>query len=161
MQIRDFDAADTGALVDLTIETFRPFYEDFVRPLFGDAIFAHQHGRWEQDYRDEVPSLHAPERLSWVAVATVDDDTVGYVSWRVYEGKRHGEIYLLAVSPAARRHNVGRELCMHALDRMTDRGDVDVVGIGTGDDAFHAAARGLYESLGFVKVPTAGYLKAL
>jgi hypothetical protein len=38
---------------------------------------------------------------------------------------------------------------------------VEVVGIGTGDDAFHAAARALYESLGFTKIPTAAYLKKI
>jgi hypothetical protein len=38
---------------------------------------------------------------------------------------------------------------------------VHVVGIGTGDDAFHAAARSLYEGLGFTKIPIAGYLKRI
>jgi hypothetical protein len=38
---------------------------------------------------------------------------------------------------------------------------VEVVGIGTGDDAFHAAARSLYESMGFTKIPIAGYLKKI
>ncbi|HEY3261362.1 MAG TPA: hypothetical protein VGJ95_14025 [Pseudonocardiaceae bacterium] len=38
---------------------------------------------------------------------------------------------------------------------------VEFVGIGTGDDAFHAAARALYESLGFIKIPTAAYLKRI
>jgi len=38
---------------------------------------------------------------------------------------------------------------------------VEVVGIGTGDDAFHAAARALYEDLGFTKIPIAGYLKKI
>ena len=53
-----------------------------------------------------------------------------------------------------------------AADRLVDAAiaemkadGVDVVGIGTGDDAFHSAARGLYESLGFTKIPIAGYLK--
>jgi hypothetical protein len=35
---------------------------------------------------------------------------------------------------------------------------VGVVEIGTGDDDFHGAARGLYEELGFIKIPTANYL---
>jgi hypothetical protein len=38
---------------------------------------------------------------------------------------------------------------------------VEVVEVGTGDDAFHAAAQALYESLGFIKIPTAGYLKKI
>ena len=35
---------------------------------------------------------------------------------------------------------------------------IEVVGIGTGDDAFHAPARALYESLGLTKIPVAAYL---
>lgn len=35
---------------------------------------------------------------------------------------------------------------------------VNVVGIGTGEDDFHAPARALYESLGLTKIPIAAYL---
>lgn len=38
---------------------------------------------------------------------------------------------------------------------------VEVVGVGTGDDPFHAAARSLYEGLGFTKIPTAAYLRSI
>jgi len=38
---------------------------------------------------------------------------------------------------------------------------VGFVEIGTGDDAFHTAARTLYESLGFTKIPVAVYLKKI
>jgi ribosomal protein S18 acetylase RimI-like enzyme len=91
-------------------------------------------------------------------VAELDGAVAGYVAWKVEPHRPdHGEIYLLAVAQAHRRHQVGRELCVHAIDAMKSHG-VAVVGIGTGDDAFHAAARGLYEGLGFTKVPIAGYI---
>jgi hypothetical protein len=38
---------------------------------------------------------------------------------------------------------------------------VEFVSIGTVVDAFHAAARTLYESLGFTKIPVAVYLKRI
>jgi hypothetical protein len=38
---------------------------------------------------------------------------------------------------------------------------VGFVEIGTGDDAFHTAARPLYESPGFTKIPVAVYLKKI
>ena len=38
---------------------------------------------------------------------------------------------------------------------------VEVVELGTGEDAFHTPARALYESLGFLKVPIAGYIKKI
>jgi ribosomal protein S18 acetylase RimI-like enzyme len=147
-------------LIDLTIETFRPFYEGYVHPLLGDEVFQHQHGQWEQDYRDEVPTLHDPAAGRHLAVAQVGQTVVGYVSWRPGERPHSGQIQLLAVSSSHRRQNVGRQLCLYAIQQMRADG-VEVVGVGTGDDAFHTAAQALYESLGFVKIPIAGYLKKI
>jgi ribosomal protein S18 acetylase RimI-like enzyme len=161
MRIRTFDPRDLDTLVDLTIETFRPFYEGYVLELMGSELFELHHGRWEQDYRDEVPTLHDPAASRWVAVAEVDGGVAGYVAWKVEPNRPdHGEIYLLAVAPSHRRHQIGHQLSVHAIDAMKLHG-VAVVGIGTGDDAFHAAARGLYESLGFTKVPIAGYISRI
>lgn len=151
---------DLPTLIRLTIEAFRPFYEGYVHDLMGDELFEHQHGDWEQDYREEVPRLHAPTAGRHVAVCEMDGSIVGYVAWKVGPKPRHGEIHILAVAPDWRRHRVGRQLCDHAIAEMKQSA-VDVVGIGTGDDGFHAAARGLYESLGFTKVPIAGHLKRI
>ena len=66
----------------------------------------------------------------------------------------------MAVSEFHRRQAIGRRLCEHAMEQIKADG-IEFVGIGTGDDAFHAAARGLYEGLGFTKIPIAGYLKKI
>jgi len=79
------------------------------------------------------------------------------ISWRVDAKARHGEIYLLAVSPLHQRQHIGERLCQHAIAHM--RADkVEVVQISTGGDPFHAPARALYERLGFTLVPVAVYL---
>jgi len=160
VNIRTMVESDLPALIELTIETFRPFYEGYVHDLMGDELFEHQHGDWEQDYRDDVPTLHDPSAGHHVVVCVADGTIVGYVSWKVGSKPRHGEIYILAVTPDWRGRRVGRQLCDHAIAAMKESG-VDVVGIGTGDDSFHSAARGLYESLGFTKIPIAGYLKRI
>jgi ribosomal protein S18 acetylase RimI-like enzyme len=161
MHIRTYTNDDLDILVEMTIETFRPFYEGYVRELFGDDLFALHHGQWEQDYRDEVPTLHVPDVGRTVAVAEVDGAVAGYVAWKIEPLRPdHGEICLVAVDPVHRRLHVARELCSYAINAMKAQG-VDVVGIGTGDDAFHTAARGLYESLGFTKIPIAGYLRRI
>src|SRR5665213_172740 len=55
MKIRLFTDSDLPLLADLTVETFRPFYEDYVRSLLGEESFQHQHGNWKQDYRNPLP----------------------------------------------------------------------------------------------------------
>ncbi|MFI5035744.1 MAG: GNAT family N-acetyltransferase [Acidimicrobiales bacterium] len=160
MIIRQFADSDLPVVIDLTIETFRPFYEGYVRALLGEEVFQHQHGQWEQDYRDDIPKLQNPADGRHVAVGEIDGAVAGFVSWRLTDRPNHGQIYLLAVAAPYRRQKLGQRLCNHAMDQMKRLG-VDVVEIGTGEDAFHAAARELYEGLGFTKIPIAGYLKKI
>jgi len=162
MRIRPFVEADLSALVELTVETFRPLFEDEVRPAYGEELFALHHGRWQQDYRDELPTLHAPAAGRWIAVADIGDVPVGLVAWSIAAARPdHGRIELLAVAPPFRRADIGRRLCQHALAALK-AGGVEVVELGTGgEDSFHAPARGLYESIGFLKVPIAGYIKRI
>ncbi|MEV5180483.1 GNAT family N-acetyltransferase [Streptomyces werraensis] len=162
MRIRAYTPQDLAALTDLTIETFRPFYEDSFRPLVGEAVFTNQHGDWRDDYRREVPRLHAPERHLYVAVAEADDGDgiAGYVAWSVDPDRRNGAVSHLAVAARHRRHQVGTALCEHAFAHMRSLG-AEVVEIGTGGDPFHAPARALYERLGCTPLPTAVYYREL
>lgn len=160
MDIRPFLPADLPRLIDLTIATFGPFYEDSFRSQVGEVIFDHQHGRWKEDYGRQVPALHDPDNGRHVAVADAEGVVVGYVAWRVDVARRHGEIDILAVSADNRRQHTGTALCEHAVAQMKADG-VEVVSIGTGGDPFHAAARALYESLGFTPFPGVYYFKAI
>lgn len=162
MNIRSYHPGDLKALTELTIATFGPFYEKHFRPLAGEVIFHHQHGRWADDYRAQVPTLHDPSAHKHVAVAETSDGVVaGYVAWRVDPARRHGDIVILAVAPAHRREHLGTALCEYAFGDMTRKG-VEVVTIGTGGtDSFHAPARALYESMGCVPVHVAVYFRQL
>ena len=133
---------DLNALIELTIATFGPFYENHFRPLAGEVIFQHQHGRWADDYRAQVPALHEPAAGKHVAVAEAGGGAI-------------------AVAAAHRREHIGTALCDHAFSDMKEK-DVEVVTIGTGGtDAFHAPARALYESLGFLPWHVAVYFRQL
>ena len=90
MPIRPFRESDLPQLIDLTIATFRPFYENYFRPLVGEEVFEHQHGHWEQDYRDDVPTLHDPGIGRRIAVAEIDGAVVGYVASRPTKGPAAG-----------------------------------------------------------------------
>lgn len=158
MHIRDCTQSDISALIDLTITTFRPLFTESLmqaRP----AVTAHDHGRWVDDYRAEVPSLFAPDADRFITLAEEEENLLGYVAWNITNGTS-GRLEMVAVHPDARRQGVARALCTAVISRLQDR-DVAVVHIGTGGDAFHASARALYESLGFTPYPTVDYARAL
>lgn len=142
MLIRAFGRHDQARLVELTIDTFRPFYEDSFRPLVGEVVFAHQYGDRREDYHKQVSELHAPELHKYVAVAETGGAVAGYVAWNVGPARRDGRIEILAVAPEHRRDHAGTRLCEHAFDEMRRLG-AQVVAIGTGGDPFHAPARAL------------------
>ena len=160
MRIRSFVQQDLARLTELTIDTFRPFYEDSFRPLMGEVVFANQHGDWRADYRAQVPELHDPDQHKFVAVAEAGDAVGGYVAWNVNPARKNGSITLLAVAAEHRRHRLGTALCEHAFREMRDLG-AEVVEIGTGGDPFHAPARALYERLGCTMLPVAVYFREL
>ena len=159
MRIRPFAPEDLDTLIDLTIETFRPYFEGFLDGLLGGDLAQLHHGRWQQDYRDDLPTLHDPAAGRHIAVADAGV-IAGYVSWTIGERPGRGQIYLLAVAERHRGRRVARDLCEHAIERMK-AAEVRFVEIGTGGDPFHAPARALYEVLGFTKVPGAFYLKLI
>lgn len=160
MLIRPFVQRDLEPVTELTIATFRPFYEDHFRPLVGQMVFANQHGDWRGDYRTQLAELHSPEQHKHVAVAEVNDAIAGYVAWSVAPDQRNASVTLLAVAPEHRRHSVGTALCEHAFTEMRALG-AEVVEIGTGGDPFHAPARALYERLGCTPLPVTVYYRQL
>lgn len=159
MQIRTFHPSDLPALIDLTIETFRVLFEDDLPDLLGPGVFAHDHGDWQNDYRHEVPTLHDPGNDKFVIVAEEEGQILGYVGWQL-DDNRSGRLEMVAVHPNAQRRGVATALCRRAVEELRRHGAA-VVHIGTGGDAFHAPARRLYESLGFVGWPVVDYAKAV
>lgn len=83
MRIRPLEGGNHTATVALLVDTFRRFVESYARSLLGGQVFQHLHGEWEQDYRDEVPRLHAPASARHTVVSHLDDGTItGLVPWR-------------------------------------------------------------------------------
>ncbi|WP_327040554.1 GNAT family N-acetyltransferase [Micromonospora ureilytica] len=160
MRIRSFLQHDLDRLTELTIETFGPFYEESFRPLVGEIVFANQHGKWRDDYVEQVAVLHDPAQHRYVAVAEIDGAIAGYVAWAVEPERRSASVTILAVSAEHRRLGAGTVLCEHAFAAMRDLG-AEVVTIGTGGDGFHVPARALYEALGCTPLPVAVYYREL
>lgn len=159
MQIRECRQADLPALIDLTIEAFRPLFEADLPEVLDPRVFAHDHGKWKEKYREEVPALHDPESDRFIILAEDNERPLGYVGWHV-NPDGSGRLQMVAVHPQARRRGIGSAVCRAALTQLKDRG-VTVVHVGTGGDAFHAPARRLYESLGFTGYPVMDYTRAM
>ncbi len=162
MHIRDCQQTDLPALIDLTIEAFRPLFESDLPQLLDPLVYAHDHGSWRESYRNEVPSLSDADANRFITLAEDaehSDRPLGYVGWQV-NSDGSGRLVLVAVHPRARRQGVGSALCRAALERLKERG-VTVVHVSTGGDAFHAPARRLYESLGFTGYPVMDYSRAI
>src|SRR5262245_57745243 len=98
MAIRPYREGDLERLIELTIETFGPFYEESFRSDVGNAVFHHQHGAWRDDYRRQVPTLFDPDANKYVAVVDDQSALVAYVAWNIDVAKQHGDIEILAVA---------------------------------------------------------------
>ncbi|MFZ2013572.1 MAG: GNAT family N-acetyltransferase [Nocardioides sp.] len=159
MNIRDYHSSDLPALIALTIETFRPLFEQHLPGQLASEVFTHDHGDWEGDYRQEVPTFFDADNDRFVTLAEEAARIVGYVGWNITNGDS-GRLEMVAVSPSAQHQGVGTALCHEVLDRLRSRG-VMVVHVGTGGDMFHAPARRLYEALGFTGYPVVDYTRAL
>ena len=160
MHVRPFRRGDRDRLLELTIATFGPFYEESFRGVVGDTVMANQHGNWRDDYRNQWQDLHDPDNGKYVAVAEDHDEVVGFIAWTMRPQKQSGEIVMMAVETVHRRHHVATELCARAFDDMRRFG-IEVVSLGTGGDDFHAPARALYDSLGMTRLPVVIYYKEL
>jgi predicted N-acetyltransferase YhbS len=142
MLIRSFDESDRARLTELTIETFRPIFEDVYPALLGEVIVANQWGNWREDYHTELAGLHDPQAHKFVAVAEVDGAIAGYTGWRVDPDTKYACLAIMAGAPGPRRSHVGAALCEHAFAQMRALG-AEMVEIRTGGDDFHASAQDL------------------
>ena len=123
-----------------------------------------------QDFENELrqlPGAYAPPE-GLMLLALVDGAVAGCGAFRPLPDADYPnacEMKRLYVRPAFRRFGLGRTLAQALMDRATEAGYSSML-LDTLDDM--EAARGLYESLGFVEVPPfyfnpvpgAHYLKA-
>jgi hypothetical protein len=83
MLLRECRQADLPALIDLTIEAFRPLFEADLPEVLDPRVFAHDHGNWKEKYREEVPALHDPGSNRFIVLAEDSERPLGYVGWQV------------------------------------------------------------------------------
>jgi ribosomal protein S18 acetylase RimI-like enzyme len=154
--IRPFVAGDTDRVVELSLAAWAPVFESF-HAVLGDDLYRRVHPDWQSHQAAAVRDA-VQRNDTWVAVA--DGTTIGFVNVIFDEAEHSGEIYMIAVHPAAQRQGVASGLTDHALDEMRARG-LDLATVATGGDPGHAPARRTYEKAGFTGCPQVWYAKLL
>lgn len=143
--VREAVPAELQEVSDLTIRAFREY-----RPL----LTPHFIKRYEQDIRDGFGSATDGSIL----VAELGGRLAGTITL-LADGSRYGMhgwphalpvIRLLAVDPPARGRGIGTRLATACVERARRLG-LPALGLHTAP--FMAAARAIYEALGFDRVP--------
>jgi ribosomal protein S18 acetylase RimI-like enzyme len=148
------DQADR--IVELSLAAWAPVFTSF-KTILGDALYQRVHPDWQ---RDQAASVRTALDTNETWVAVTDDKITGFVNVHFDQAERSGEIYMIAVDPAAQRRGTATALTEFALQEMQDRG-LTLATVATGGDPGHAPARATYEKAGFTGCPQVWYAKQL
>jgi ribosomal protein S18 acetylase RimI-like enzyme len=154
IDVRPFEPRDADDVVALALRAWAPVHESMAEVL-GPDIHPHVYPDWRASQEADVRQACA-EQLASVAVA--GGRIVGFVAVQIEGPGQPGEIFMIAVDPAAQRSGVGRSLTEHAIGQIRDAGCTVAV-VGTGGDPGHAPARALYEATGFTALPIVNYYR--
>lgn len=157
MQIRPYQQADRGAVVDLSLRAWAPVFVH-IKAALDPAVYDEFYPDWRVEQQKAVEGV-CDEGKARVWVADDDGEVAGFVAVNVHS-KQMGEIYMVAVDPDHQRKGIGQALSEFACDWMKGEG-IAIAMVETGCDPGHAPARRTYERAGFGLLPCARYFKKL
>jgi ribosomal protein S18 acetylase RimI-like enzyme len=153
LRFREARAEDAPRLQAIRRAAFAPIFASF-RTLLGDEIYELAQRREDETQEGLLAALLEPGSGWTVHVAEADTAVVGFVSVRLDQETRIGEIGLNAVDPAHAGRGIGTAMYELAVARMRESG-MKVATVSTGNDASHAPARRAYRKAGFdAEVPS-------
>jgi GNAT superfamily N-acetyltransferase len=156
--IQPYTAEQRDAVVQLSLRAWAPVFASLERVL-GPEVFPVLYPDWRVSQQQAVEGVCDGEEYHvWVALDA--GAPVGFAAAKLHAADNVGEVYMIAVDPAAQRRGVASALMGVATDWMREAG-MQVVMVATGGDPGHAPARHTYEQLGFALLPLAQYYKKL
>ncbi len=159
VDLRGYRPSDEEALVELSLRAWAPVF-DALHDALGPDLFVQLRGDWRAGQVGEVRGVLAdPAQRVWVA-EDAGGKAVGFVAAKLHAEGELGEIYMIAVDPAAQGQGIGMALTSVATDWLRESG-MRVAMIETGGDRGHAPARRLYERAGYTPLPAVRFFKAL
>jgi ribosomal protein S18 acetylase RimI-like enzyme len=156
LEIEPFADTATERVVELSLAAWAPIFASF-EAVLGAGLYRRVHPDWRTDQADAVRAA-LRDNATWVAVS--DGEVSGFVNVIFDDAAASGEIYMIAVDPAAQRQGIATGLTDFALDQMRARG-LTLAIVATGGDPGHAPARATYERAGFTGCPQVWYAKEL
>lgn len=156
--IEPYRAEQRDAVVQLSLQAWTPVFASLERVL-GPEVFPVLYPDWRVSQQQAVEGVcDSAEYHVWVALDA--DAPVGFAAVKLHAADSLGEVYMIAVDPAAQRRGIASALMAVAMDWMREAG-MQVAMVATGGDPGHAPARQTYEKLGFGLLPLAQYYKKL
>lgn len=153
LNIRRAREADHPGLEAIRVAAFAPIFASF-REILGEAIYEQAQAHEDVAQGEILASMLREESVWQLFVAELDGDLVGFVSIRLDQERKIGEIGLNAMDPTHAGHGLGTQLYEFAIDEMIKAG-MKVATVATGGDASHAPARKAYRKAGFkVEIPS-------
>jgi GNAT superfamily N-acetyltransferase len=157
--IRPYRPDDADAVLDVSLRAWSEVHESF-RRIMGDEVFGALYGSdWQVRQGREVRhALSLEDSETWVAEE--HGTVVGFATAVLRPDEGLGAIWLLAVEPGQQDRGIGTTLAEIAT-RWIEGSGLPVAAVSTGGDPAHAAARRVYEKVGYTPVPAVNYFKAL
>jgi ribosomal protein S18 acetylase RimI-like enzyme len=151
--LRPYADGDWKAVLELCLLAFAPACESLERHAGADL-------GWKTCIEAYLRSLTRRGEGGQLVVAEIRGSVVGVVHYQIDPETRSGSIGIGAVHPARQRKGIGSQLYGHVLDLMAAQG-ARYATADVGADLSQAAARRIYERVGFVAVPTVHYFMKL
>ena len=159
MHIKPYKPADEAEVLALSLRAWAPVFEA-MEPAVPDYVYrAFYPQGWAARQTADISACLADPDVP-VFVAREGEALLGWIGLRTHPEDRMGEVYILAVDPAAQGRGVARALMDHALAVFREAG-LEIVLVETGGDPGHAPSRATYEAHGFERWPVARYFRKL
>ncbi|MEQ8312712.1 MAG: GNAT family N-acetyltransferase [Gammaproteobacteria bacterium] len=158
MNIRNYNENDKTALAELTLRAWEPVFAGMESSISPEIykIFVPD---WKAEQMRSLNTVCDDDGIK-VIVAELEGSIVGFAAMSFHPEDYLGQVYMIGVDPDFQQRGIGKALMEAGLKIIKDEG-FSLAMVETGGDPGHAAARQIYENMGFEKVPVARYLKVI
>jgi GNAT superfamily N-acetyltransferase len=158
IQIAPLSEGGLHDVVALSLRAWEPVFQS-LKEVMEPELFDHFYPDWRAVQAQAVTAVcTSVDHHVWTAAC--GSSVAGFVAVKLDRKSALGEVYMIAVDPAAQRSGVGSALLEHALAWLKDN-RMSVAMVETGADPGHAPARRLYERAGFSALPAVRYFRKL